>query len=109
MVDLYQGRFALDFMYEDWAAPVRETLHARYRAIVERAVVEDGDCGQADRALRVAQRALSIDPELDEVEHSLLKLYRLAGAHAAAAEQYDHYAAALRDGLGVDPPPLDDL
>jgi DNA-binding SARP family transcriptional activator len=109
VVELYRGRFALDFMYEDWASPMRETLHARFRSIVERAVVGEGDSGDTDRALRVAQRALSIDPDLDEVERSLLKLYRVTGAHAAAAEQYVHYAAMLREELGVEPPPFDDL
>ena len=29
--------------------------------------------------------------------------------YAAAAEQYAHYAAAMRDELGIDPPSLDSL
>ena len=36
-------------------------------------------------------------------------LYKAAGAHAAAAEQYAHYAAVMRAELGVEPPPLESL
>ena len=50
-----------------------------------------------------------MDPEADGIEVSLLRLYRLTGAHAAAAEQYTHYATTMRDQLGIEPPPLDTL
>ena len=36
-----QGRFALDFEYEDWAAPYRDTLHASYLQVVECALSGD--------------------------------------------------------------------
>jgi DNA-binding SARP family transcriptional activator len=106
--ELYVGRFALDFAYEEWAVPVREHLHARYLEIIERAIYADSDSGRVDRAIRLAQRALEVDPELDEVERTVIKLYRLAGAHAAAAEQYEHYETVQRD-LGLDAPPIEDL
>ena len=106
--ELYVGRFALDFAYEEWAGPVREHLHARYLEIIERAIYSDSDSGRVDRAIRLAQRALEVDPDLDEVERTVIKLYRLAGAHAAAAEQYEHYETVQRD-LGLDAPPIEDL
>jgi DNA-binding SARP family transcriptional activator len=106
--EVYVGRFALDFAYEEWAVPVREHLHARYLEVIERAIYSDSDVGRVDRAIRLAQRALEIDPELDEVERTVIKLYRVAGAHAAAADQYEHYEAVQRD-LGLDPPPIEDL
>ena len=106
--ELYVGRFALDFAYEEWAVPVREHLHARYLEIIERAIYSDSDSGRVDRAIRLAQRALEVDPELDDVERTVIKLYRLAGAHAAAAEQYEHYETVQRD-LGLDAPPIEDL
>jgi ATP/maltotriose-dependent transcriptional regulator MalT/DNA-binding SARP family transcriptional activator len=104
----YVGRFALDFTYEEWAVPVRDHLHARYLEVVERAIDSDSDVGRVDRAIRLAQRALEVDPELDEVERTVIKLYRLAGAHAAAADQYEHYETVQRD-LGLDPPSIEDL
>jgi DNA-binding SARP family transcriptional activator len=104
--ELYVGRFALDFTYEEWAVPVRDHLHARYLEIIERSIEADSDLGRVDRAIRLAQRALDVDPDLDEVERTVIKLYTLAGAHAAAAEQHEHYEAVQRD-LGLDGPLTD--
>ena len=54
-------------------------------------------------------RALDLSPDADQIELSLLRLYRLSGAHSAAAEQYAHYAAAHARDLGIEPPPLESL
>jgi len=104
---LYRGRFALDFEYEEWAAAYRDTLHAAYLEIVERSVIDDLTSGHYDRGIAVARRALDADPRAEQIEVCLLRLYRVTGAHSAAAEQYAHYAAVLRDEIGVEPPPLD--
>ena len=50
-----------------------------------------------------------MDPSAEQIEICLLRMYRASGAHAAAAEQYGHYAAVMREDLGLDPPPLDSL
>jgi DNA-binding SARP family transcriptional activator len=109
LVDDYRGRFALDFEYEEWAAPYRDWLHASYLEIVERALTSDLETGHFARGINLARRALDVDPSADQVEISLLRLYRASGAHAAAAEQYGHYASVMRDQLGIEPPPLDSL
>jgi DNA-binding SARP family transcriptional activator len=57
----------------------------------------------------VARRALAIDPRSDQIELSLLRLYKATGAHAAAAEQYAHYASVVREDLGIEPPSLESL
>jgi DNA-binding SARP family transcriptional activator len=107
--NLYFGRFALDFSYEEWAVPFRESLHVAYLQTIERAVTHDIESGHYDRGIRLARRALEIDPNLESLELSLVRLYRVTGAHAAAAEQYAHYAAYVRDELGLEPPPLASL
>jgi DNA-binding SARP family transcriptional activator len=89
--------------------PYRDRLHASFLEVVERALMGDIETGQFDRGIRVARRALDIDPTAEQVEVSLLRLYRASGAHAAAAEQYGHYAAVMRDQLGIEPPPLESL
>jgi DNA-binding SARP family transcriptional activator len=106
---VYQGRFALDFEYEDWAASFRDWLHAAYLQVIEHAVTTDLSGGQFDRGIRIARRALEIDAAAESIEVSLLRLYRASGAHAAAAEQYAHYATRLREELDVEPPPLESL
>ena len=106
---MYRGRFALDFEYEEWAGAHRDSLHAAYLEIVERSVLDDLNAGHHDRGIRIARRALDVDPSAEQIEVSLLRLYRLSGAHSAAAEQYGHYATVMRDELGIEPPPLDSL
>jgi len=107
--DLYRNRFALDFSYEEWAAPFRDSLHVSYLGIIEAAVTRDLETGHFDRGIRLARRALEIEPDQESMELTLLRMYRATGAHSAAAEQYAHYAAYLRDELGVEPPALSTL
>jgi DNA-binding SARP family transcriptional activator len=109
LLSMYLGPFALDFAYEEWAAGYRDALHAAFLHIVENAISSDTATGHFDRGVRLARRALEVDPEADQLEVSLLRLLRLTGAHAAAAEQYSHYASVLRETLGVEPPPLESL
>ena len=105
----YRGKFASDFSYEDWASPYRDTLHAAFLGVMERAV--SGDIGSTELRWRlwVGQRTLAIDPEAEAVEAAVIRLYRAVGAPTAAAEQYAHYAAMMRDQLGVEPPQLKDM
>ncbi len=105
----YEGRFALDFEYEDWAASYRDWLHASYLQVIEHALASDLSGGHFDRGIRIARRALEVDTDAESIEVSLLRLYRASGAHAAAAEQYAHYATRLRQELDVEPPPLESL
>jgi DNA-binding SARP family transcriptional activator len=107
--EMYLGRFALDFAYDEWAISYRDSLHAAYLQILENAVSSDSVSGHYERAIGLARRALEVDPEADDIEVALLKLYRLAGAHSAAAEQYAHYANVIRREVGVEPPPLEAL
>lgn len=104
----YRGRFALDFAYEEWSGPYRDALHAAYLRVVEHAVRLDLDSGHFDRGTFIAERASEVDPDSEEIQAALVRLYRHSGAHAAAAEQYAHYAHVLRD-LGVEPPALVDV
>jgi DNA-binding SARP family transcriptional activator/tetratricopeptide (TPR) repeat protein len=109
LAETYRGRFAMDFIYDDWASAFRDSLHASYLDRVERAIVADTNAGAFERALSVAQLAMQADPEAEQIELCLLRLYRRMGATAAAAEQYAHYAGVLRDQLGLEPPPLESI
>jgi DNA-binding SARP family transcriptional activator len=109
LANSYPGRFAVDFLYDDWASSFRDTLHAGFLDRIERAIIMDTTIGAFDRAVTVAQLALQADPEAEQIELCLLRLYRRTGANAAAAEQYSHYAGLMRDQLGIEPPPLDSI
>ncbi len=105
----YRGRFALDFSYDDWASTHRESLHAQYLEVMERAIASSTAAGRFGDAMELSRCVLETDPSLDEIEAGLVKMYRLLGAHAAAAEQYQHYTSVVREELGIEPPPLDQL
>jgi DNA-binding SARP family transcriptional activator len=98
----YRGRFALDFAYEEWTVSYRDSLHAAFLRVMEHAIQIDLDTGHFARGTFLAERAAEVDPEAEEIQVALVRLYRLSGAHAAAAEQYSHYAQSMRD-LGVEP------
>jgi ATP/maltotriose-dependent transcriptional regulator MalT/DNA-binding SARP family transcriptional activator len=102
----YGGRFALDFAYEEWAAPFRDSLHASYLRAVEGALRSDLDSGQYARGIETAELAASTDPEVEEIQVALMRLYRQSGSRAAAGEQYEHYARTMRD-LGLEPQPFE--
>jgi DNA-binding SARP family transcriptional activator len=107
--EIYVGRFALDFAYEEWSRDFREWLHVAYLHIVETQVRSYMKSGLFDAGITMARRALEIDPRHEDLEVSLVRLLRNSGAHSAAAEQYARYASYLRRDLGIDAPPLDSL
>ena len=109
LAESYTGRFGVDFIYDDWASSFRDTLHASFLDRIERALVADTRSGHFDRALIIAQLALQADPDAEQIELCLLRLYRRTGANAAAAEQYAHYASVMRQQLGLEPPPLESI
>ena len=53
--DLYVGKFALDFSYEDWAVPYRDALHVSYLQVIEAAVNRDIETGHHDRGILLGQ------------------------------------------------------
>jgi DNA-binding SARP family transcriptional activator len=108
-VERYAGRFAPEFEYDEWASAWREMLHAQYLHLAERLVRGLISDGNLTGAVDVAVRVLAIDPDVEGVERALVWLYGALGARAAAAEQYGHYCASLRNEVGIEPPSLDEV
>lgn len=109
LVDHYSARYALDFAYDDWAADYRETLHAAVLGAVESAMRTAIASENFARAIRMGQAVMALDPQADSVELELLRAYKRSGRQAAAAEQYAHYAAFVREELGTEPPPYGEV
>ena len=109
VLGLYQGRFAIDFTYEEWATDYRETLHAAVLGRAEASIAECLATGDPERAIRMATAVLAVDPTADAIELELLRAYKAADRPAAAGEQYAHYATAIRQALGVEPAPFEEI
>jgi DNA-binding SARP family transcriptional activator len=108
-VERYAGRFAPEFEYDDWASAWREMLHAQYLHLAEWLLGRLISEGELTRAVDVAVRVLAIDSDVESIERALVWLYGALGVRAAAAEQYGHYCASLRNAVGVEPPSLDEV
>jgi len=108
-LQLYRGRFFPEFEYEDWAIWTRDALHAAFLALVERTLRRFAAEGRWEEGAEIARLALAVDPGAEGIEMNLISLYHSSGSHAAAAEQYAHFAAAQRAEYGIEPPPLEAL
>jgi LuxR family maltose regulon positive regulatory protein len=102
LADSYRSRFALDFAYEEWASGFRDGLHIAYLRTIEKAIRAESDAGRFERAAQLAELARRADSESEVIHGWLVRLYRLAQAHAAAAEQSVKYRDSLA-ALGLDP------
>jgi DNA-binding SARP family transcriptional activator len=107
LLDKYQAKYALDFAYEEWASSYRDNLHAAVLDISEGAIATAIDRREFDRAIGLSRAVLAVDSSADSIELLLIRAYKGASRMSAAAEQYAHYASALREELGVEPPPID--
>jgi DNA-binding SARP family transcriptional activator/tetratricopeptide (TPR) repeat protein len=108
-ISLYRGKFAPEFEYEDWAIATRDALHAAYLELVQRTIDELAAIGSWQRAAEIARVCLAVDPDADVIERTLIALYQGGGSHAAAAEQYAHFAAGHRATYGVEAPSLEEI
>ena len=108
-IRMYAGRFLPEFEYDDWAAAWRDRLHSSFLHLVHGAQVELVRLRRNTEAIDLTHHALAIDPTSPELERALIWLYASVGASTAAAEQYSHYAAAMRSDLGMDAPRFEDL
>ena len=96
-LELYQGRFAIEFEYEEWSMGWRDYLHSTFLHLARsahRTLASRGDLGMA---LTVAHRALSEDPQASEIEKALVWTYAAVNSHDAATRQYQHFAATFRE------------
>jgi DNA-binding SARP family transcriptional activator len=108
LLDIYEAPFALDFTYEEWASRFRDPLHASVLRVVEQSLREGTAQRRFGPATQLAERALRLDPESDDLQVTLIGLYRANGAQAAAAERYAIYAASLRS-MGLEVPTLEEV
>ena len=108
IVDRYLGDFLPDDRFDDWTAPVREALRARFveaaHRELERATTDD-DIGRVDS---VARRLLEGDRYDEQAHRALVGALHGAGRHGEARAAYDAYTAAMTD-LAVTPASYDAL
>ena len=70
---------------------------------------DDLETGHFDRGIRLRQARLDVDPSAEHVEVSLLRLYERVAPMPPRQSSTPTTRAAMRDQLGIEPPPLDSL
>lgn len=104
---LYRGDFLSEFDLDgDDQAPflferrrLREMALGCFRSLIAMRAA----AGDADGAVEVAQRALSLDPLQEEVHAAIIRLHRDRGRLGLAREQYDACRDVLQRELGIMP------
>ena len=106
---LYRGPFLEDAVprdsqgFEEWALLLRERFEREAgRLLAALAGHYEHNRANAD-ALRVARRALAIDPWHEPTHRQLMRLLAASGQRSAALAQYIHCRRVLNEDLGVEP------
>ena len=105
----YEGKFAPEFEYEEWAMAWRDRLHALYLQLVQSTAEGLLQRGDHEGASTVISAALLVDSSALELEPTLVRALWWSGARAAAVEQYSHYSRLHAQDLGLIPPSFTDL
>jgi DNA-binding SARP family transcriptional activator len=104
---LYRGDPLDEVRYEDWATPVRNRVHRKWRELCLRLARLHHSSGSSDAALQSLDRVLERDPFDEEALRETLQTLSDAGRIPEALRRYRRYEIQLRAEMGV--PPGEDL
>ena len=105
---LYRGEFLEGFalneeFYEEWLRAERQSLEERALDALMTLLRCHLDAGNAEQAIRVARKALSLDPLRESAHRVLMRLFADTGDRALALKQYQSCCDLLSAELGVQP------
>ncbi len=110
-VDLYQGDFMTGFtlrnsaVFDEWQTVQTHSLRQRLMGTLEKLIQHYATSQQTQAGIKTAQRLLELDPLHEAVQRRLIRLYALSGQQSAAMNQYERYAALLKEELEASPYP----
>lgn len=90
--ELYTGRFAPEFEYEDWAEDWRTLLHTQFLLLTQATADALVSERRSQQAIEVLTRAVEIDPLAFDIRATLIRTLTDVGATDAAGEHYRRYA-----------------
>jgi predicted ATPase/DNA-binding SARP family transcriptional activator len=100
--ELYRGPLLPGF-YDDWALRERERWEQAFVGGLHSLVTALEQTGDLRRAIEYAQRAVSVNPMLEESHRHVIRLYAAAGEPAAALRQFEELTTILERDLGEKP------
>src|SRR5262245_50761162 len=108
-IELYANDFLAGFTlpdspaFDEWQFFQRESLHQLYGQALEQLVRAHQSTGTYGAAIQYARRWVASDVLHEPAHRTLMRLYALAGQHAAAARQYQECARLLEAELSAEP------
>jgi DNA-binding SARP family transcriptional activator len=104
-LELYGGDLLPEDRYEDWVAPRREALRARYvDLLLELAHLQERRA-EPWAAIRTLERLAATEPAHEEAHVGLMRLYALNGQRHRAVRQFQVLRHALERELDAEPEP----
>lgn len=104
-LDLYQGEYLPDALYDDWASGERERLTALYLAAATRLARLLLVAGAAPEMVIWCQRVIAIDPCWEEAYRLLMRGHMANGNRPLAVRTYRQCRLALAEELNIEPMP----
>jgi DNA-binding SARP family transcriptional activator len=103
LVELIDGEFLAELVYEDWAATFRAAVHAEVHQVLGRLTEGTWLRSQPELGLRAAVRLAELDP-YDELAHlAMARCLHATGRREAARQVVRRFITRLRDDLGETP------
>ncbi|MFN8621993.1 MAG: BTAD domain-containing putative transcriptional regulator [Chloroflexota bacterium] len=102
----YEGKFAPEFEYEEWAIPWREFVHSAFLQLTEQTARDFMRGKSYNDAASLLRHAIDVDPEAYDLRAILLAALYKSGAHAAARHLHRVYSEESEREFGEPLPPL---
>jgi ATP/maltotriose-dependent transcriptional regulator MalT/DNA-binding SARP family transcriptional activator len=103
LVNLVEGEFLAELVYEDWATAFRMAIHAEVRQILVRFTQDPWLAAYPDLGLRAASKLAELDPYDEQAHLGIARSLQAMGRREAAKTVVRHFLARLRDDLGEKP------
>ncbi len=100
---MYQGDFLPDDIYQDWAAPMRETLRDRCLRAMETAADLAEKAGDRDRTLQFHEKIFHLDTCNEQSCCWLMLRYQSDGKRNDAIRTYERCERALASEMDMEP------
>ena len=104
-LDLYEGDYLPEALYEDWAAETRERLLTLYLRAADRLAGALIDRDRYEEALNACQAILARDPCWERAYRLAMRAYTAQGNRPQALRAYQRCVDVLREQLDVEPSP----
>lgn len=102
-VNLYQGDFLAEDLYEDWPRPRRQQLRMHFLEIANRLSAYHQQRADYTAAISLCQQILSFDNCFEEAHRRLMQIFMAQGNRHLAIRQYHLCTQALAEELDVPP------